>query len=79
MKKFKTLEGKEIELYGEVKEYGILENDDNYGLYELCDKDNENSFETVDVIEENGMMYVDYDEVSDWADNNIVLGQIINK
>ena len=79
MKKFKTLEGIEIVLYGEVKEYGILENDDNYGLYELCDKDNENSFETVDVIEENGILYVDYNEVSDWADNNIVLGQIINK
>lgn len=74
MKKFKSLEGEELELNGEVKEYGILENED--GLYELCNKDNENSFTTVDVIEENGTMYVDFNEVSDWADSNIVVGAL---
>lgn len=72
MKKFKSLDGEELELNGEVKEYGILENED--GLYELCNKNDENSFTTVDVIEENGIMYVDFNEVSCWADNNIVVG-----
>lgn len=72
MKKFKSLDGEELELNGEVKEYGILENAD--GLYELCDKNDENSFTTVDVIEENGTMYVDFNEVSEWADSNIVVG-----
>ncbi len=76
MKKFKSLDGKELELNGEVKEYGILQNDDNYGLYELCDPDDENSFTTVDVIEENGIMYVDFNEVSNWADSNIVVGAL---
>lgn len=74
MKKFKSLDGEELELNGEVKEYGILENED--GLYELCDKENENSFTTVDVIEENGTMYVDFDEVSYWADSNIIVGSL---
>ena len=74
MRKFKSLDGEELELNGEVKEYGILENED--GLYELCDKENENSFTTVDVIEENGIMYVDFNEVSDWADSNIVVGSL---
>lgn len=76
MKKFKTLDGEELELNGEVKEYGVLQNDDNYGLYELCELDNENSFTTVDVIEENGMLYVDFNEVSEWADSNIVVGSL---
>ena len=76
MKKFKSLDGKELELNGEVKEYGIRQNDDNYGLYELCDSDDENSFTTVDVIEENGIMYVDFNEVSNWADSNIVVGAL---
>lgn len=74
MRKFKSLDGEELELNGEVKEYGILENED--GLYELCDKDNENSFTTIDVIEENGTMYVNFNEVSDWADSNIVVGAL---
>ena len=74
MRKFKSLDGEELKLNGEVKEYGILENED--GLYELCDKENENSFTTVDVIEENGTMYVDFNEVSDWADSNIVVGAL---
>ena len=74
MRKFKSLDGEELELNGEVKEYGILENVD--GLYELCDKENENSFTTVDVIEENGTMYVDFNEVSEWADSNIVVGSL---
>ena len=74
MRKFKSLDGEELELNGEVKEYGILENED--GLYELCDKDNENSFTTVDVIEENGTMYVDFNEVSDWADSNVTVGAL---
>lgn len=74
MKKFKSLDGEELELNGEVVEYGILENED--GLYELCNKNDENSFTTVDVIEENGIMYVDFDEVSEWADSNIVVGSL---
>ena len=74
MRKFKSLDGEELELNGEVKEYGILENVD--GLYELCDKENENSFTTVDVIEENGTMYVDFNEVSEWVDSNIVVGSL---
>ena len=74
MKIFKSLDGEELKLNGEVKEYGILENED--GLYELCDKENENSFTTVDVIEENGTMYVDFDEVSYWADSNIIVGSL---
>lgn len=72
MKKFKTLDGEELELYGEVKQYGILQNKDE--LYELCDKDDERSFTTVDVIEENGIKYVEFNEVSFWADSNIVVG-----
>lgn len=74
MRKFKSLDGEELELNGEVVEYGILENED--GLYELCDKNDENSFTTVDVIEENGTMYVDFNEVSEWADSNIVVGSL---
>lgn len=74
MKKFKSLDGEELELYGEVTEYGILENKD--GLYELCDKKDENSFLTVDVIEENGIMYVDFNEPSKWAESNIVVGDL---
>lgn len=74
MKKFKSLDGEELELYGEVTEYGILENED--GLYELCEKENENSFLTVDVIEENGIMYVDFNEPSQWAESNIVVGDL---
>lgn len=74
MKKFKSLDGEELELYGEVTEYGILENED--GLYELCEKENENSFLTVDVIEENGIMYVDFNEPSEWAESNIVVGDL---
>lgn len=76
MIKFKTLDGEELELNGEVKKCGILQNDDNYGLFELCDVDNENSFTTVDVIEENGTMYVDFNEVSRWVDSNIVVGAL---
>lgn len=73
MKKFRSFDGEELELNGEVKEYGIkqLEKD---GLYELCDKNDEDSFTTVDVIEENGIMYVDFNEVSQWADSNVVVG-----
>lgn len=74
MKKFKSLDGEELELYGEVTEYGILENKD--GLYELCEKENENSFLTVDVIEENGIMYVDFNEPSEWAESNIIVGEL---
>lgn len=72
MKNFKSIDGVDFELNGEVKEYGILENQD--GLYELCDKENENSFTTVDVIYENGTYYVDFNEPSEWADSNIVVG-----
>ena len=74
MKKFKSLDGEELELYGEVTEYGILENED--GLYELCEKENENSFLTVDVIEENGIMYVDFNEPSEWAESNNIVGEL---
>ena len=74
MRRFKSLDGEELELYGEVAEYGILENED--GLYELCDKENENSFTTVDVIEENGIMYVDFNEPSEWAESNIIVGEL---
>ena len=74
MRKFKSLDGEELQINAEVKENGILENED--GLYELCDKDNENSFTTIDVIEENGTMYVNFNEVSDWADSNIVVGAL---
>lgn len=74
MRKFKSLDGEELELYGEVEEYGILENED--GLYELCDKENENSFTTVNVVEENGTMYVDFNEPSEWAESNIVVGEL---
>ena len=73
MKKFKSLDGEELELYGEVKEQGILENED--GLYELCEKDNENSFTTVEVVEEDGIYYVDFNEPSEWATNNIKVGE----
>lgn len=72
MKNFKRLDGEELQLNGEVEEYGILENKD--GLYELCDKENENSFRTVDVIYANGTYYVDFNEPSEWADSNIVIG-----
>ena len=72
MKKFKSLDGEELELNGEVEQYGILQNDDE--LYELCDKDDERSFAIVDVIKENGMCYVGFNEVSEWADSNIVVG-----
>ena len=72
MKKFKSLDGEELELNGEVEQYGILQNDDE--LYELCDKDDERSFTTVDVIKESGICYVGFNEVSEWADSNIVVG-----
>ena len=72
MRKFKRLDGEELELNGKVEEYGILENED--GLYELCDKENENSFVTVDVVYEDGTYYVDFNEPSKWADSNIVIG-----
>lgn len=72
MKKFKNIDGEEFELNGELEEYGILENED--GLYELCDKDSENSFTTVDVITENGIKYVEFNEISVWADSNIKVG-----
>lgn len=72
MRKFKSIDGEEIELNGELEEYGITETED--GLFELCDKDDENSFITVDVITENGIRYVDYNEVSVWADSNIKVG-----
>ena len=72
MRNFKSLDGEELELNGEVEQYGILQNDDE--LYELCDKDDERSFTTVDVIEENGIKYVGFNEVSEWADSNIVVG-----
>ena len=72
MRKFTTIDGEKIELNGKIEEYGILENED--GLYELCNKEDENSFTTIDAIEENGIMYVDFNEVSEWADNNIVVG-----
>lgn len=72
MKNFKSIDGVNFELNGEVEEYGILENAD--GLYELCDKENENSFTTVDVVYEDGTYYVDFNEPSEWADSNIVVG-----
>lgn len=72
MKNFKSIDGIDFELNGEIEEYGILENED--GLFELCDKDNENSFQTVDVIYEDGTYYVDYHEASEWADSNIIIG-----
>lgn len=74
MRKFKSLDGEELELCGEVTEYGILENGD--GLYELCDKEDENSFTTVNVVKENGIMYVDFNEPSEWAENNIIVGEL---
>lgn len=74
MKIFKSLDGEKLELNGEVTKYGILENED--GLYELCEKENENSFLTVDVIEENGIMYVDFNETSEWAESNIIVGEL---
>lgn len=74
MRKFKSLDGQELELYGEVTEYGILENED--GLYELCDKNDKNSFTTVTVVAENGTMYVDFNEPSEWADSNIIVGAL---
>lgn len=73
MKKFRSIDGEELELNGEVKEYGIKQLEED-GLYELCDKNDKDSFTTVDVIEENGIMYVDFNEVSQWADSNIVVG-----
>lgn len=73
MKKFTSIDGEELELNGEVKEYGIRQIEED-GLYELCDKNDKDSFITVDVIEENGIMYVDFNEVSEWADSNIVVG-----
>lgn len=72
MRKFKSLDGEELELNGEVEQYGILQNDDE--LYELCDKNDERSFTTVDVIEEGEIKYVGFNEVSEWADSNIVVG-----
>lgn len=73
MKKFTSIDGEELELNGEVKEYGIRQIEED-GLYELCDKNDKDSFITVDVIEENGIMYVDFNEVSEWADSNVVVG-----
>lgn len=73
MKKFTSIDGEELELNGEVKEYGIRQIEED-GLYELCDKNDKDSFITVDVIEENGIMYVDFNEVSQWADSNVVVG-----
>lgn len=73
MKKFRSIDGEELELNGEVKEYGIKQLEED-GLYELCDKNDKDSFTTVDVIEENGIMYVDFNEVSQWADSNVVVG-----
>ena len=74
MKNFKSLDREELELYGEVVEYGILENAD--GLYELCDKNNDDSFITVDAIEENGKIYVNFNEPSEWAESNIIVGEL---
>lgn len=74
MKMFKSLDGEKIELGNEIEKYGILENED--GLYELCNIDNENSFLTVNVIEENGNLYVNFNEPSEWADSNIVVGEL---
>ena len=73
MKKFTSIDGEELELNGEVREYGIKQIEED-GLYELCDKNDKDSFITVDVIEENGIMYVDFNEVSEWADSNVVVG-----
>lgn len=77
MKKFKTLEGQEFELYGEIEEYGILQREDD-GLYELCDVSNENSFLTVRVVFENGQTFVDFDEPSEWGDDSIIVGKILD-
>lgn len=74
MKMFKSLDGEKIELGNKIEKYGILENED--GLYELCNIDNENSFLTVNVIEENGNLYVNFNEPSEWADSNIVVGEL---
>lgn len=75
MKKFITMnEGAEIILNGKVEEYGILENE--YNEYELCEKENEESFTIVDVIYENGTYYVDFTETSKWFNSNIELGNM---
>lgn len=72
MKIFKSIDGVKFELNEEIEEYGILENQD--GLYELCNKDNENSFTTVDVIYADGTYYVDFNEPSEWSDSNVIVG-----
>lgn len=73
---FRKLDEEEILLNEKKEKYGILENED--GLYELCNKDNENSFLTVDVVYEDGIYYVSFDEPSEWADSNIVIGYLID-
>lgn len=72
MKNFKSIDGVDYELSGEFEEKGIFENQD--GLYELCDKNNENSFTTVNVICEDNTYYVDFNEPSEWAENNVIVG-----
>ena len=72
MKNFKSIDGIDYELNGEFEENGIFENQD--GLYELCDKNNENSFTTVNVICEDNTYYVDFNEPSEWAESNIIVG-----
>ena len=74
MEKFISLDGEKIKLNGEVELKGICENDD--GLYELCDKNDDRAFFRVKVVYENGNYYVDYNEVSEWADSNIIIGRI---
>lgn len=77
MRKFKKMNEEIVELYGELEQKGILENED--GLFELCDVENKDSFTTVDVIYEDGTYYVDYSEASRWSNSNIIVGSLINK
>lgn len=72
MKNFKSIDGIDYELNGEFEEKGIFENQD--GLYELCDKSNENSFTTVNVICEDNTYYVDFNEPSEWTESNVIVG-----
>lgn len=75
MKKFKKMNDEIIELYGEIERVGILENE-NDGLFEVCEPDNDDAFTTVDAIYEDGTYYVDYNERSRWS-GNVVCGEML--
>lgn len=77
MKKFKLFDTKEIiELYGDIEEYGIKE--EEYNLYSLCAPNDKDIFTTVNVIIENGVYYVDFNEVSKWDIDNLKIGCFID-